>query len=78
MEGERNNWVMATATSGTEGDDTYDSVGLVSGHAYSVIGAFEVEGVTLIKMRNPWGKTEWTGSWSDKWDGWTDDLKSQV
>ena len=29
-------------------------------------------------MRNPHGGTEWEGDWSDKWDGWTDELKEQL
>lgn len=46
------------------------SVGLVDAHAYSLIGAREVnlqngkiERICLV--RNPWGKREWTGDWSD-------------
>ena len=53
-------------TAGTEGNDIGDSrdplksKGLVSGHAYSLIGAFEVtlkngKKERLVKMRNPWG-----------------------
>ncbi|XP_066437612.1 calpain-1 catalytic subunit-like [Eleutherodactylus coqui] len=47
-----------------------DEDGLVLGHAYSVLGAKEVTlgsgKVTLIRLRNPWGFTEYTGPWSDK------------
>lgn len=47
-------------------------VGLVSGHAYSVIGYkthkvcgfFEIK---LVKVRNPWGNgIEFKGAWSDR------------
>ncbi|XP_072286291.1 calpain-1 catalytic subunit-like isoform X2 [Pyxicephalus adspersus] len=45
--------------------------GLVLGHAYSILGAKEVSGdVTLIRLRNPWGFTEYNGPWSDKSPEW--------
>lgn len=43
------NKFRSTVTAGTEGDDTGDNrdplkkKGLVSGHAYSIIGAYEVD-----------------------------------
>lgn len=52
--------------------------GLVKGHAYSVtavkkvrlghglLAYFKNETIPLIRMRNPWGKTEWNGAWSDR------------
>ena len=27
--------------------------------------------VKLVKLRNPWGKGEWSGDWSDKCYKWT-------
>ena len=42
--------------------------GLYSGHAYSILDAFEANGTKLVKIRNPWGSgnpKEWTGAWSD-------------
>lgn len=39
--------------------------GLVGGHAYSMNGTHQVSGALLVRLRNPWGKKEWTGAWSD-------------
>lgn len=52
--------------------------GIQNGHAYTLIGAYEVEGFRLVKVRNPWGNTEWTGTWSDDDKRWTDSLKKAV
>jgi hypothetical protein len=46
------------------------TVGLVDAHAYSLIGAFEInlrngKKERLCLIRNPWGKKEWTGDWGD-------------
>jgi len=34
----------------------------------------EIDDNRLIKMRNPWGKGEWTGHWSDKCEKWTEEM----
>lgn len=44
--------------------------GLIKAHAYSVIKAYRKDNIRLIKLRNPWGRGEWTGAWSDKDDMW--------
>lgn len=61
------------------------SEGLVKGHAYSITKVqyvthsssfnllkllFSAEKLLLIRMRNPWGKIEWNGAWSDSSDEW--------
>jgi hypothetical protein len=48
--------------------------GIMTGHAYGIIDVFELpypeqnkERKThrIMRIRNPWGKTEWKGKWSD-------------
>ncbi|XP_029463491.1 calpain-6 isoform X2 [Rhinatrema bivittatum] len=57
-------------------------LGLVKGHAYSVTAVrkvrlgrrsfcpSKVEKLFMIRMRNPWGKREWRGAWSDGSEEW--------
>ena len=44
--------------------------GLHSGHAYSILACVEKNKFRLVQIRNPWGKGEWTGDWSDKSPLW--------
>lgn len=46
--------------------------GLMGSHAYSVLRAVECKGKRFVVVRNPWGRTEWSGRWSDgskEWSG---------
>ena len=56
--------------------------GLRANHCYSILSVHEVTAgnkkVRLLKLRNPWGKEEWTGAWSDHSMLWTDQLRNQV
>lgn len=45
--------------------------GLVTAHAYAVLRAVECKGRRFVVLRNPWGKIEWTGRWSDGSKEWT-------
>lgn len=45
--------------------------GLVRGHAYGItavrklrLRAGGMERLLMVRMRNPWGTTDWTGAWS--------------
>ena len=51
--------------------------GLVAGHAYSILDAMSFADkaqpggrLKLIQLRNPWGRYEWTGAWSDGAKEW--------
>ena len=47
------------------GDTHKNDANIVQGHAFSCIQVAEVSGFQLLKLRNPWGNTEFTGDWSD-------------
>ncbi|XP_030400194.1 calpain-12 [Gopherus evgoodei] len=48
--------------------------GLVKGHAYSITGVHKLDHrgkkLKLLRLRNPWGKVEWNGRWSDRSPLW--------
>ncbi|KAI9834033.1 MAG: hypothetical protein M1838_005553, partial [Thelocarpon superellum] len=45
--------------------------GIIEGHAYSIMQAREEDGKKLVLLKNPWGRSEWTGPWSDGSKEWT-------
>ncbi|KZP28279.1 cysteine proteinase [Athelia psychrophila] len=67
------------APKGTPTNSSYVR-GIVMDHAYAVLKAIEFRGKRFLKIRNPWGKSEWKGRWSDgseEWNGeWLDALKA--
>ena len=82
--GEQMNFIM-TAGSGDfmGGSDLLASSGLVGSHAYSLLSAVDIMTdngeVRLVKLRNPWGESEWKGDWSDESPTWTPtQLKEKV
>lgn len=48
-----------------------DRKGIAEGHSYSIMDAREINGIRLLRLRNPWGKKEWSGAWSDGSEEWT-------
>lgn len=63
--------VLGASIISNKGEVKLDDIGLVCGHAYSILKVKEVEGMKFVQMRNPWGSFEWKGAWSDHsmlWD----------
>ncbi|XP_073405158.1 calpain-12 isoform X2 [Dendrobates tinctorius] len=59
----------------TQGEiETSNLMGILSYHMYSVTGTKEVQtlygSVSLLRVRNPWGHTEWMGPWRDGGPEW--------
>ena len=63
--------IGASTRSGIRGGN----VGLIDDHAYAVLDARAVKSAAgelfrLVQLRNTWGNSEWTGTWSDASDTW--------
>nr|XP_020640057.1 calpain-6 [Pogona vitticeps] len=60
----------------------HTEMGLIKGHAYSVtavvmmslgeklLSCAKSNKLFMIRLRNPWGKKEWVGAWSDESEEW--------
>lgn len=68
----------AGSTSGSDTEST--QLGIVKGHAYSILDVMEIDGHQLIQLRNPWGNdAEWKGEWHDNdRERWTERRKQIV
>lgn len=82
----------STGDLASTGDDSRDpESGLCGNHAYSLLAAYALVGsgsgyrlaqegekadLRLVKIRNPWGKGEWSGEWSDSDSKWTPQLRT--
>ena len=56
--------------------------GLIMGHAYSILDTDKVrrgnKEIRLIQLRNPWGKDEWNGDWSDVSPLWSHSERARL
>jgi hypothetical protein len=51
--------------------DEFRKTGLIVDHVYIVTDVYaEGSKLRLIRLRNPWGKTEWKGAWADDSSNW--------
>jgi calpain len=55
-------WLLGCACTGGAKDT---GMGILTGHAYTILRALKFQGEKLIQFRNPWGRKEWTGKWGD-------------
>ena len=81
--GEAAGYIMGLGTAGNGNDQEENSCGIAMSHAYSLIAPFEMTGSDgtvhqMLMVRNPWGLTQYTGTWSQEDANWTDDLVGQV
>ena len=77
---DQNNCLITCSTSS---DPNIQKVGLVEGHAYSLVSFNKIttsqgKDVYLFRIRNPWSQGEWNGDWSDKSKLWDSKAKGQV
>lgn len=71
------NYLLGATSHGNSDKETNN--GIVGNHAYSVIEIIEINSLRLLKLRNPWGKGEWSGDFSDDdQENWTPQLKEMV
>ena len=57
--------MLITAGINGKGNEKSIKYGLISGHAYSVLSCYTTKATRLIQLRNPWGKGEYNGPYSD-------------
>jgi hypothetical protein len=66
------------------GSDTdISEMGIVQGHAYSILNIVEESDQNgthqLLELRNPWGAGEWKGTWSDRdQHSWTSRMRQRL
>lgn len=63
----RSQFLMAAGSNAGSDSDT-SGQGVVQGHAYTILDVADGPAGTdykLVQLRNPWGRGEWTGPWSD-------------
>ncbi|NWW74941.1 CAN5 protein, partial [Climacteris rufus] len=78
----RGGFISCSISSPGRPSEAETELGLIVGHAYSVTAirklrlgdrllfSFKAEKLFMIRLRNPWGKKEWHGPWSDSSEEW--------
>ena len=78
----KNDHILTTGTEEKGKAEELQSNGLLGGHCYTIVNAVEVKAkgfnYQLLQLRNPWGKQEWNGAWSDNSSMWTPALRKEL
>lgn len=56
---------LITVSTGKLSNEEQERTGLVELHAYAVLDLREIDGIKLLKLKNPWTHFEWKGNYSD-------------
>ncbi|KAM3137969.1 hypothetical protein pb186bvf_009864 [Paramecium bursaria] len=80
---QKNYILTASSENDVSGKEVQKNSGIVSNHCYAILDAREVVdsmGLNdkIYKIRNPWGRKEWQGNWSDQSNKWTPQLRQQL
>ncbi|KPJ16554.1 Calpain-7 [Papilio machaon] len=71
--------LLATAATGALTDADADRTGLVPAHAYALLDVRNVNGVKLLKLKNPWSHLRWRGNYSELDTAhWTPELRREL
>lgn len=75
-EADFNEYIMVAPTN-NEPNLVETNLGMIPWHAYTVISAMKINEEMVVKLRNPHGKGEWRGDWSDNSHKWTQELRDK-
>ncbi|XP_069359715.1 calpain-7-like isoform X2 [Maniola hyperantus] len=71
--------LLATVATGPLEDADAERTGLVATHAYAVLDVRLVNGIKLLKLKNPWSHLRWRGNYSELDTlHWTANLRAQL
>ncbi|KAL9657108.1 hypothetical protein ABK040_002734 [Willaertia magna] len=81
---ESKNYLLSVSCSNRVNNNIKNNNGLLLNHQYAVLDCKAIYNSQsrkierLIKIRNPWGESEWLGKWSDNSSDWTDEMKTKL
>ncbi|XP_063916671.1 calpain-7-like [Zophobas morio] len=71
--------VLVTVATGELSDADAERSGLVPTHAYAVMDVQTIDGIRLLKLKNPWSHLRWRGRFSElDVKRWTPDLQRRL
>lgn len=81
-DGNDNRYMITCFTKSTDVVEEKNDMGIVAGHAYTILDVRDIldargKPARVIQIRNPWGKFEWNGDFSDESSLWTNKQRQE-